>query len=492
MKFSKGKLNIKGLTKRWIVNVLSVVFVVLFSFTAVATGVLHTYYFDTAAEYLQMQVSTVRNAFTGYASAGTAEFEKGAKEYVETFALHDKMEVQFLKGDGSVLYSTAGYITETYQDSTDYRDAFQQENHTAFWEGETSSGERVASGAALIFSAEKGGICLGAVRVIISLAGVTRQFVMLVAAIGGVTGVFFLLIVLSGLFFVNSIISPIQIIGNTAGQIARGDFEARIQTKQHRDDEIGVLCDTINHMAEELSSTERMKNEFISSVSHELRTPLTAIKGWGETVALSTDDPALVKKGMEVIVGEAERLSGIVEDLLDFSRMQNGRLTYRMEPCDVSIEMSEAVLTLTNDAAKKQVLLDYTPPKKIPLVLGDGNRLQQVFVNLLDNALKYTPAQGSIVVDIRAENHHIQIMVSDTGCGIAPDDLQHIKQKFYKGKDAVRGSGIGLAIADEIVTAHGGRLDIASTPRVGTTVTVTLPVQGKTMENVEEETPHEQ
>ncbi len=478
MKLPTEKLNIKGLTKRWIVNVLSVVLAVLAIFTVTVSAVLYQYYFETVEEYLQSQLETVGSSFAGYSSASAKDFEKGAKEYVESFTMHDKMEVQLLSGDGKILYSTAGYITETYQHSTDYQDAFTAENHTALWKGKTSRGERVLSGATLVLSTANQGVCLGAVRVVISLSGVLRQYVMIVAGIVGVTSLFFLLILLSGMFFINSIISPVQIIGKTAGQIARGDFKARIETKRHRDDEIGTLCDTINHMAEELASTENMKNEFISSVSHELRTPLTAIKGWGETVATSPDDPFLVKKGMEVIVGEAERLSVIVEDLLDFSRMQNGKLTYHMEPCDVVAEMSEAILTLTDNAEKKQVLLDFTEPENFPVVVGDAVRLQQVFVNLLDNALKYTPAGGSIVVDMKNHQTHLEIMVSDTGCGIAPDDLEHIKQKFYKGKDAVRGSGIGLAIADEIVLAHGGRLDIASTPRVGTTVTVILPLQG--------------
>lgn len=487
MKFSAEKLNMKGLTRRWVVNVLSVVFAVLAIFTVTASGVLYQYYFDTAEEYVEYQLETVQDSFAGFSAAGAAEFEKGAKEYVETFALHDKMEVQFLSSDGSVLYSTAGYIAETYTHSTDFSDAFTNGGGQALWQGKTSRGERVLSGVALILSTQTQGLCLGGVRVVISLSGLTRQYVMMVAGIAGITGLFFLLIVLSGLFFVNSIIAPIQTISKTAGQIAHGDFEARIETKRHRDDEIGMLCNTINSMAKELASTEQMKNEFISSVSHELRTPLTAIKGWGETVALGTDDPALVKKGMEVIVGEAQRLSVIVEDLLDFSRMQNGKLTYNMAPCDVVVEMAEAVVSLTQNAAKKQVLVDFTYPENIPVVMADGVRLQQVFVNLLDNALKYTPEGGSIVVDMKAQEDELQIMVSDTGCGIAPEDLDHIKQKFYKGKDAVRGSGIGLAIADEIVIAHGGSLDIASTLRVGTTVTVRLPLQGKSLTNENKE-----
>ena len=302
---------------------------------------------------------------------------------------------------------------------------------------------------------------------------------MVATVVISVVFVFFLMIMLSGFYFIRSIVLPVQGIGQRARQIAHGDFATRIEVDPRRKDEIAALCTTINQMAEELASTEQMKNEFISSVSHELRTPLTAIKGWGETVMGTLDDPELTRKGMEVIIGEAERLSVIVEDLLDFSRMQNGKLTYDMKPCDVAAEMGEAIISLSATAAEQKVLLDFNEPEQVPILVGDAGRLQQVFVNIVGNALKYTPAGGSIVVDIKTHENEIEILVSDTGCGIDPEDLAYIKQKFYKGKDAVRGSGIGLAIADEIVTAHGGHIEIASTLHVGTTVTVFLPVRSE-------------
>lgn len=475
MRSHAKKLNLNGLTKRWIINVLSVVLLVLTLLTVILAVGVHRYYYNAVTQFLDVQTDTAMRFFSGDAAQSAAAFENAAKEYVESFTLHDTMEVQMLASDGTVLMSTAGYPSNAGV-ARDYADALTAADHRAVWEGRIDGGERVMSVTSLVLAKTNASVCVGAVRILVSLVNVDRQYWMLFTAILLVVLGFFLVIVLSGLYFVNSIVTPIQSIGKTARQIAHGDFNARIQAGR-RDDEVGALCDTINAMAEELASTENMKNEFISSVSHELRTPLTAIKGWGETVAGSMDDPALVQKGMDVIISEAERLSVIVEDLLDFSRMQNGKLTYHMKPCDVVAEMDEAVLTLADTAEKKHVLLDFTEPVDIPVVIGDAVRLQQVFVNVLDNALKYTPEQGSVVVDIKSHPDEIEIMISDSGCGIAPEDLDHIKQKFYKGKDAVRGSGIGLAIADEIVTAHGGRLTIASTLHVGTTVTITLPVQ---------------
>lgn len=468
-----------GLTRRWVINVLSIVFGVLFLFTVGVSAAVHTYYDGAVRQYVSRQLETAVGLFNSYSSEGPSQFKTGATQYVEAFTDHELMEVQMLSGDGNVFMTTAGYVSDAYDNADDYAQALVSEDHTALWKGSNKAGEKVYCATGLVLAKDNPSVCVGGIRIVVSMEGVNRQFRLIVTVLTAVVLIFFLVIVFSGLYFIRSIVSPIQGISERARKIALGDFESRIEVDAKRKDEITDLCETINHMAEELASTEQMKNEFISSVSHELRTPLTAIKGWGETVVGSMDDPELTKKGMEVIIGEAERLSVIVEDLLDFSRMQNGKLTYHMQPCDVVAEMSEAILSLAATAADQKVLLDFTEPADVPVIIGDAGRLQQVFVNVVGNALKYTPEGGSIVVDIKIHEKELEILVSDSGCGIDAEDLAQIKQKFYKGKDAVRGSGIGLAIADEIVTAHGGRLEIASTLRVGTTVTIFLPTENR-------------
>ena len=212
-------------------------------------------------------------------------------------------------------------------------------------------------------------------------------------------------------------------------------------------------------MADELSNAEAMKNEFISSVSHELRTPLTAIKGWAETLMIDGGgSPETMKKGVGVIVNETERLSQMVEELLDFSRMQNGHFTLQMANMDILAELGDAVL-----------------------IYSDKARRESKDINVIDNAVKYSSAGDTVTIKAFEENGKIIVSVADTGVGIKESDLAKVKTKFYKANHTRRGSGIGLAVADEIVTMHGGSMDIASEGEgLGTTVTITLPTVDST------------
>ncbi|MBQ3817143.1 MAG: HAMP domain-containing histidine kinase, partial [Clostridia bacterium] len=280
---------------------------------------------------------------------------------------------------------------------------------------------------------------------------------------------------LSGIFFINSIVRPLRDVGNMARKIAMGDFETRIAIDKM--DEIGELCDAINYMADKLSEAERMKSDFISSVSHELRTPLTAIKGWGETAKTSVGtDEELVRRGLDVVLSEADRLSGLVEELLDFSRIETGRLTLESVPIDVTALLGEATDMYAELARKQGIDLIFARPSEEVIVSGDSNRLKQVFINVIDNAVKYTETGGQVLVEQSVEEGCVRMVVTDTGVGIPAQDIDHVKEKFYKANKKVRGSGIGLAVADEIIKQHKGLLFIESTENVGTTVTIVLPL----------------
>ncbi len=277
--------------------------------------------------------------------------------------------------------------------------------------------------------------------------------------------------------FIKSIVKPVDEISKMARRIALGDFKTRL-VKQEKS-EFSELCSTINYMAQKLYESEQMKNDFISSVSHELRTPLTAIKGWAETIIL--DDPKtkenleMNKKGMEIIVSESERLCAIVEELLDFSKLQNGRTVLNLEKIDIIAELSEAVYIFVKRAKSENKFLLYSEPETLSPVLGDKNRLKQVFINIIDNALKYTREKGVVNVSAKEVDNFINIEISDNGVGIPKSELPKVKDKFYRGKFSKNGSGIGLALANELVLLHSGRIEIKSEENVGTVVNVYLP-----------------
>ncbi len=324
----------------------------------------------------------------------------------------------------------------------------------------------------------------GAIRYMISVEEIDKQLVRVFIVAMLIIVIIISLVTISGMFFIQSIVNPVREINETAKRIAKGDLGARIESRQY-DDEIGELCETINYMASEISATDKMRNDFISTVSHEMRTPLTAIKGWGETLLQIGDtDPSLTKRGIEVIINEASRLTGVVEDLLDLSKLVNGRLSLRVERIDVLAELDEAAFVFKDRSMREGIELIYNVPHTPAPMDGNSNRIRQVFVNILDNAFKYTEQGGKITVyaeiesdDDEDNNDTLKIYVEDTGCGIATEDLPRIREKFYKSNISVRGSGIGLAVCDEIMKLHNGEIDIQSELGKGTLVTLSLPVE---------------
>ena len=187
------------------------------------------------------------------------------------------------------------------------------------------------------------------------------------------------------------------------------------------------------------------------------------------------DDRQLASQGLTVIGKEAIRLSGLVEELLDFSRMESGRITLKTEKLDLSAELEEAVFLFEDRAARAGVRLEYCPCEELPVVLGDADRIKQVLVNILDNAVKYSRPDDRVRVEAAAAPDGVQIVISDSGIGIEEEKLAKVREKFYQADPGNPGSGIGLALADEIMRLHGGKLEIDSEFGVGTVVTVTFP-----------------
>ncbi len=465
-------LRVHGLTKRWFLNMyLSIVCVV--ALAVVLFCVFFEGYYTQSAKSLAAEYSA---DFWVLSAASPDEFTPLAKDYASSFDNKDKIEVQIINSAGKTIATTTGFEPDNTTARPDFETALVSNDGVGSFVGRNDSGERIFA-ETYLFSDDKGELT-GAVRWIISAERVYRHIhiVQIFAVALGLVMLIFILV--SSLFFLSSIIKPLGDVSSAARKIAMGDFSTTLAISGKN--EITELCDSINFMAAELQQADKLKNDFISSVSHELRTPLTAIRGWGETAKMSIGvDDNLVEQGLDVVLDETQRLSGLVEELLDFSRMQTGRLKMDSVPVKVSSALLSAVEMYRELSRQQNIGLEYLPMEEEPYVLGDINRIKQVFINIIDNAVKYTESGGQVLVQMLADEGCISVKVVDTGVGIPAADIDRVKEKFFKSNQTVRGSGIGLAMADEIMKQHGGLLFLESTEGVGTTVTAVFPVPEK-------------
>ena len=464
----------KGITRRWLINTFGVVLAIIVLLVVSLSIAVESYCYGTIENNLIQRNQELTSAFPDYLSESTESFEETAYIFAEDFAYKDKIEVEIINAAGRVIVTSSGYLIDEDEKIPDFEDAVSSASSVGRYKGKLNSGESVMTLTHAIRNYS--GNAVGAVWFVISLKEANHK-IFLYTFIAVIVGLIIIsAVAVSGFYFIRSIVKPVSMMSDTSKQIAQGDFNARVEKMY--DDEVGDLCDSINDMAHELDANEKLKNDFISRVSHELRTPLTAIKGWAETMQNGVPDRITLEKGMSVIVKESSRLTSLVEELLDFSKLQSGRLTMQMEKMDILAEVDEAVYMLRERALSEHKHLLYDEPEKMPIILGDRNRLKQVILNIIDNALKYTPEGGMIGVQVYRDfvDDTIKIVVADNGCGITPEDLPKVKDKFYKANQKINGSGIGLAVADEIISLHKGTLDIESSVEVGTTVTISLPI----------------
>ncbi len=467
-----------GITRRWLCgSLLMTVLLVLLVEGMFLYSCTRSYY-NSVQQTMYRRFSSISGQLKMYtgdtAQKASASRSVALRRMVEQFSDKDKYEFMLLDSYGSVIASSSGTDAEGILTSADFEQAQETGDGMGVAIYRTDSSEMVMAVCCLVpYAAED----VAAMRLVTSLTLVQNQLknvflvsIVVVIAILGFT-------VASGLYFVRSIVVPLGQVERTAASIARGELDVRLPVTGDARDEVDRLRGTINRMAEGLEETEKMKNEFISSVSHELRTPLTSIRGWVETLR-TLDDPEdeNYRKGLEIINNETARLYNMVEELLDFSRLQNGRLKMSCHPLDLVAELTDAVLFCEARIQREGLLLSYSEPEEMIPVYADPDRLRQVFINILDNAIKYSAPGGRITVKIWQGEYKAFIEIIDQGRGIPPEDLENVKTKFYKGSNSVRGSGIGLALVDSIMTALDGTLDLKSTLGRGTVVTLGLPI----------------
>ncbi len=468
-----------GIRGRWMMNSLSFVLVIIASMIILISVGVSGYHYASLRESLLSKANQIAETYRKYFTETYEQFYTQAKSSVSTYSMRDRLELQFLDKSGRIILSTSALSGGGMASTEEAAQALVTQKTAVFTGRDPVSDERVMSVTAPLLSSR--GDLIGGVRMITSLRIAERQIWILIGLAVLVCLIILVVVFLSSSYFIRSIIDPILKINETAREIAAGRYGIRLQKTY--DDEIGELCDTINYMSDEISRAERMKNDFISSVSHELRTPLTAIGGWSETlIAGGGEDPLEVMQGLTIIQKEAGRLTRMVEELLDFARIESGRMKLEVGIFDLSIELYEAVYMYENLLHKTGIKLSYDEDTEADYkVNGDRHRMKQVFLNILDNAAKYGGDGKKIDITLSREESGVVVKVRDYGAGIPEAELPFVKEKFYKGSSKQRGSGIGLAVTDEIVKLHGGTLDIISKEGEGTTVTVTIPAAGKAL-----------
>ena len=465
--------KVKGIRKRWMLNSISAVLLIVLFAVAAFSAAITSYFYSTMSIGLNSRITSALPYFSSVKSR--SEYYQSASNYVQNFTEKNRLELQIINPSGSIYESTNDLtISGSYPNTPDVTGAIEERKQSS-WSGTAPvTGERIMSVSAPIVS--RNGTLIGVIRMVTSLSRADIQVVKIVAAALAVGATIVLLVYFSNLYFVRSIVEPVTAVTDTAKRIAAGSYG--IQMEKKYDDEVGDLIDAVNDMSMKIKQSEKMKSEFISSVSHELRTPLTAINGWAETIMNGEGrDASDVKKGMGIIVSEARRLTNMVEELLEFSRIEDGRFTLSVEPMDIKAELEDAVYTYTEFFRREGITLTHTDcEEEFPPIPGDPERMRQVFCNLLDNAAKHGGSGKRIDTAIRREGDAAVITIRDYGPGIPEEELPHVKYKFYKGSSKARGSGIGLAVCEEIVTRHNGRLDIGNAEGGGCIVTIRLPI----------------
>ena len=468
--------KVQGLRRRWITGSIGPVVVILLLVGVLISVGFASNYYNSAKSTLRAKAAAGADYFNTYVMTSYREYYRSATLYAAAFEEGDRIELQFLNSAGRVEVTTRGLTAGTYPNTPEILRAVESGTVQDFVGRDSETGERILAVSSLL---KFNGQVVGVMRYVTAVRDIDRQVMLTVLVVCGVMLAVVGLIVLSSMIFINNVVAPVSAVSEAAKRISGGSYGEQIPNKYS--DEMGELVDNINDMSRKISESEKMKSEFISSVSHELRTPLTAINGWGETLlADESGDVQQLRRGLNIIVKESRRLTDMVEELLQFSRMEDGRFTLQVEDVDLQAELEDAVYTYRELFQQDGIALEYSSDKALyeEPITGDPDRLKQVFSNLLDNAAKHAGSGKRIAVHLARSGDGYAISIRDFGPGIPEAELPYVKQKFYKGSSKARGSGIGLAVCDEIVRRHGGTLTIENAQGGGTVVTIWLPLKG--------------
>lgn len=453
-----------GIKVRLIWSYLLLVFLTVILFEAIILFALHFYYIEGVKQTLRDQGAVFTSFYENEIKDDSLKFK--APLLLQEYNFLVDVQAQLVDRNGELLASKYESNEKNMAHLEDVSSALNGE--TGFYKG-SMNGEKILSVSQPLAGEQE---VFGAIRLTSSMEAIDEVFKDNLYRLVGI-GLFVLAVAATISYFIaTSITKPLNNITKAAEQMAVGNFATRISN--HNTDELGKLANTLNYMAEQVEKHERIKNEFIASVSHELRTPLTSVKGWAITLHSMSEDE-LFKEGLEIISSESERLSNMLGDLLDLSSLSSGKVEYHFSQVSIQELVHQVFSQLSQRAHRNGIHLAQNN-KVEAFINGDPNRLKQVLINLLDNALKFTPKHGEIKISSQVIDKKVLIAIHDTGVGIPSEDLEQVKEKFHKGKSSLSGTGLGLAICQEIIHAHKGELKLMSTVGIGTTVEIYLPL----------------
>ena len=482
--FTRGqgkRLKLRGLRRRWLASSVGPIIVILVLVGVLSAATISSSLDARARSSLEAKAKSGSDYFSTYSMGSYSEYYRRAAQYVTDYSMNDSLaknvELQFINGKRQVELSSRGAVAGSTPATPEVGRAVETGKTASFSGRDPLTGESILAVSSPVFY---NGTVVAVMRLVTSTRLLDQQLWLTVLVMAAVIAAVIFLIFVSNLIFINNVVQPVAEVSEAAKRISSGSYGIQIANKYT--DELGQLVDNINNMSLKISQSEKMQTEFISSVSHELRTPLTAISGWGETLlGDETGDPRQLRRGLRIIVKEARRLTGMVEELLEFSKMQDGRFTLQVEEMDLQAELEDAIYTYRELFRQDGIQLNYHSDQELYTepISGDPQRLKQVFCNVLDNAAKHGGAGKRIDVDMTQEGDSYVVRIRDYGPGIPPAEVPFVKQKFYKGSSKARGSGIGLAVCDEIVQRHGGVFDIGNADGGGAIVTIRLPISGQ-------------
>jgi signal transduction histidine kinase len=452
------------------INFLVAVFVTVTLLEVLFIFFLRKYYYDNTEALLSAQVKTSADFYNKYFSSSS--LSENIRDNVDVFWKQTNAQVQILDNEGKLLMDSLGVKEGTVIDEADIRKAIKG-GQQGRWIGKVYYDDNEVM--AVSYPLTSGEKVVGVLRFITSLKEVNKLIRGISIIFISIGVMVFLIGVFVSYILANSIVNPIKELTKVAEKMAIGDLMVRSDSK--RLDEIGSLANTLDYMAEELKKRDELKNDFISSVSHELRTPLTAIKGWAIVLNNEETDRTMLDTGFKIIEKESDRLSAMVEELLDFSRFVSGKVDLNIEKVDISQLVDYVNVYLRPRAERENIDFIVDCENDLSTIDADSGRLKQVLINLLDNAFKFTASHGQVLLRVYKENNSLKFLVKDNGCGISREDLPRVKEKFFKGKNSKSQNGIGLSICDEIINMHGGIFKIKSEENKGTEVMVTIPFE---------------